>query len=475
MNTNDPTPPASPDAPPPPAARPSTDPRAETAPPRAGEPLWRVLGCFVLMLAALQLIIGPKVRLSQWELSAANNLSVAEGVAWLNGRLDIGLDAAGDPADPAHRPHDSAYFNGKVYNVFPPMMAILTVALSPLHKLLLDGRADFWLQTAFVLLVFWPLPIIGFVVFYRRTGSAAWGAVLTVAWMAGTALLPNLHAARGGLLGQLDHVVSQIGLLILAADVLGRQRIWPGLIGLLISTYTRQITFLYGFVLLWAAWRQGGWRRCSLCAAGLGAIAAPLLTLNYLKFGDPLDFGYKRIYVGRDTEYMGARCLTYGTFSTRFILGPPGDPGNAYYLFLAPPRIDAVTPTNIQISERNQNGTGLWITTPLALWVFLAAGRWWRDRKGRGLMLGTLPVIVGLLCYHSPGYMQQGYNRFALDFLPLWLAVVAPYTRGGWRTWFTLLCAAWGMLYFQAIVPNTTPLPRQNGQTLVMTVTHGEV
>lgn len=52
------------------------------------------------------------------------------------------------------------------------------------------------------------------------------------------------------------------------------------------------------------------------------------------------------------------------------------------------------------------------------------------------------------------GYLELGYSRFALDFLPVWLAVVAPHTRGGWRAWFTLAAAAWGLLYFHEIVPD---------------------
>ena len=96
----------------------------------------------------------------------------------------------------------------------------------------------------------------------------------------------------------------------------------------------------------------------------------------------------------------------------------------------------------------------MWITTPLMLWVLVAGRWWWGDGRRRILMLGTLPVMAGLLCYHSPGYMEHGYNRFALDFLPIWLVVIAPWTRGGWRSWFTLGCVAWSLLYFQAIVPN---------------------
>ncbi|MCG8409369.1 MAG: hypothetical protein MI923_29540 [Phycisphaerales bacterium] len=463
---------------------------------RSKESRWQIFGSFLLMMAAIQLVMGPKIRLSQWQVEADSNAAVAEGAAWKKGRLDLPPVVNGrlnwdypeivdNPSHVKHRLHDSAFLeeNGKYYNVFPPMMSILTFMLSPVHERIMpDGRIDIWLQTPFVLLVFWPLPIAGFIVFRRRTGDSLWAAVLTLAWMGGSAVLPNLHECQTGYLGQINHVISQVGLLILAADVLGKQRIWPGLIGILISTYTRQITFLYGLVLLWLAWRGGGFRRFVFCGVGLAVVAAPLLTLNYLKFGNPLDFGYRHIYKGREKGYMGARCLTYGMFSHKFILGVEdayaNNHGNAYYMHIAPPEIDLKNSSliEVKISDNNQNGTSLWITTPLAFWVLIAAGRWWRDRNCRILMLGTLPVMVGLLCYHSPGFMEHGYNRFALDFLPLWLVVVAPFTRGGWRTWLSLGFAAWSLLYFQTIVPDQPVIRDRISQAVVLSqVSHGKV
>lgn len=455
-----------------------------------GEPRWRAVGCFLLMMAAIQLMLGPKIRLSQWEMLADKNAGVAEGVAWLHGRLDLPPIVHGtldwkypplpaDAGNPAYRLHDTAYYppTGKLYNVFPPMVSILTVLLSPLHRLMLGGRADLWLQTPYVSLVFWPLPIVGFIVFRRRTGDSAWAALLTVAWMGGTAVLPALAQARHGWLGGIDHVISQVGLLILAADILGKQRIWPGLIGLFISTYTRQMTFLYGIPLLWIALRdtRSGalprWnvRRFLLCGGGLTVIAAPLLILNTLKFGHPLDFGYAYIYVDRETEPMGRRCVEHGTFSTDFI------PENLYYMHLALPRIDEISAAGVQVSEDNPNSTSLWITTPLAVWVLLSAGLWWREPQSRILMLGSLLVMAGLVCYHSPGFLAPGYCRFALDFLPIWLLVVAPFTRGRWRTWLTLGCVAWSLLYFQAIVRDDSAVLKTASRRTKTTVYHGGI
>lgn len=452
---------------------------------------YEVLGCFLLMMIAIQVALGPKIQLSQWEMDADSNAGVAEGVAWMKGRLDIPpvknqqlqWDYPEVPSNeltwPESRLHDTAYnpVDHKFYNVFPPLFSILTVAASPFHKLV--GMPETrWRPDMMALLIYWPLCITAFVVFYRRLRHPGWAALMAFAFIGGTAILPNLNETRHGLLGQMDHVMSQIGLLIVAADLLGKQRIWPALIGLLISTYARQMTSLYGLAILWVAMQRYGAKGVVMAGLGLAAIAGPLMALNYEKFGNPLDFGYKHIYAGREEGYMGARCLTYGTFSPQFILGVDGGHGNLYYMHVAPPMLGDVTLVSFNISDANQNGTSLWITTPMAFWVLIAIGAWWREKKARVLMLATIPIMIGLAMYHSPGYMEHGYNRFALDFLPIWLLCIAPYSLGGkhrWRTWLTLGFAAWGILYFNLITPDALVRVKSATAMAVEMVTHGQV
>lgn len=461
------------------------------APERRAWHRYEVLGCFLLMMVAIQVALGPKIQLSQWEINADSNAGVAEGVAWMHGHFDIPpvknheLQWDYPPVDkdrvddPEARLHDTAYNpnDGKYYNVFPPLFSLLTIATWPFHQYV--GMPEtMWRPEMMALLIYWPLCITAFVVFYRRLRHPVWAAVLAFALIGGTPILPNLNETRHGLLGQMDHVVSQIGLLILAADLLGKQRIWPALIGLFISTYTRQITFLYGILILFVAFRRYGAKGFVLAGLGLSVIAGPLLTLNYKKFGNPLDFGYKNIYAGREDGYMGARCLTYGTFSPKFILGVDGGHGNLYYMHLAPPMIGDVSLTTFNVHDANQNGTSMWIATPMAFWVFIAIAGWWREKNARWLMLATIPIMIGLAMYHSPGYMEHGYNRFALDFLPIWLLVVAPYSIGGknrWRTWLTLAFAAWGVLYFNLITPDALVRVKSATAMAVEMVTHGQV
>src|SRR5512140_1848611 len=127
--------------------------------PKAAEPRWRAAWCFLLLLAALELLIGSKIRLSQWGVNARDNASVAEGIAWLHGQVSL-LQTADGP-EPQKRPHDTAYYNGKVYCVYPPLMPILTVLLSPLHAVR-HVPEGVWMRLPYVLLGFWPLPIVGY-------------------------------------------------------------------------------------------------------------------------------------------------------------------------------------------------------------------------------------------------------------------------------------------------------------------------
>lgn len=413
------------------------EPEVQVAVRSATEPRWRPWACFILLLAAIQLTLGPIVQLTQWSLSDEINAGVAEGVAWQMHRLDL---PSGDRDAARDRMHDTAYFNGKVYNVFPPLVPLLTFALAPIHHVL-GMPAGQWFPFVEELLVFWSLPIVGFLVFRQQCGDSAWAALLTLGWMGGTAILPNLEYARHGFLGPINHLISQVGLLVLAADFLGQQRIWLAIVGLFFAVWTRQMTFLYALPLLWVARRR---RRLGLCLAGLILIAAPLLMLNWLKFGNPIEFGYQYVYVNRD-DAMAQRA-SRGVFSPYFITE------NLWFMHAEIPRIEPSL-TGIHFAASG-NGASIWFTSPMLLYAVIDVRRWWSEPYRRVLMLGTVPVLMGLSLYHSTGFMQIGYNRFALDFIPIWLIVVSPNTRGGWRTWFTLGATAWAMLYFQSIVRN---------------------
>ncbi|MFO0974031.1 MAG: hypothetical protein U1A27_11425 [Phycisphaerae bacterium] len=409
-----------------------TTPASVATPPR--ESRGRAAGCLLLLVAAVQLVLGPLLQLSQWDLSAERNAGVAEAVSWLSGRAD--LPHADDPLH--HRLHDTALFRGRVFNIFPPLIGFFTIGLAPVHRLLL-GRVDLWLGPVYVLAAYGPVVILAYLLLRRESNDSAWGALLALGYLGGTALLPMCFHARFGQAVHLNHVLSQTGLLLLTWDALGRRRVWPGLIGLALATWSRQMTLLYALPLLWLARRRG---RLGAACAGAAVIVAPLLALNWVKFGSPFDSGYRYVYAGRD-DFLSHRAAAHGLFSPHFVAQ------NAWFMHAALP-VPRLSGDGVRF-ETDELGASIWFTSPMLLYVFVAARRWWADPARRGLMLASLAVMAGHLLYHNTGYVQPGYSRFALDFIPVWLAVAAPATRGGIRTPFTLAATAWSLLYFQSL------------------------
>jgi len=166
-----------------------------------------------------------------------------------------------------------------------------------------------------------------------------------------------------------------------------------------------------------------------------------LMLLNQLKFGSPLESGYRLIYAGRnDPLALRAR---QGLFALRWI------PDNLRYMLWRLPRI-TTSQQGLTISGHAE-GNSLVFSTPVVLLVFATVPAWWRDRRRRAMMLATAPVILGILMYHAPGFHSNGCYRFGLDYLPVWLMVAAPaLVSDRWR-WWTMGCAAWSVVYFQML------------------------
>lgn len=416
------------------------------------EPSWRIVLVFLLLVVGLQAIGGPLVRLSEWKLRgdpAGGSLPVLEALAWHDGRFDL---ATTGPAPLHSRPTDTAYRDGRVYNVFPPLLSFLSYAA--LSAQAWQGQA--FSESAaiyspwYVAVVMLPVLLVGFWAFRQVTGRSEWAAVLTGYWILGTPILIMLVASRTGLANYTNHALSNVGLLLIAGDMLGRRRLWPACLGLLIAVWTRQLTVFYSVAMVLIVWRVSLHRKRDLALIGLVVFVAlgTLGMLNYLKFGHPLDSGYASIYAGRD-GIIAQRAVEHGhTFDVRFVAR------NFWWMNLALPELSIQEP---QLQLRllgDGDGASFWLGSPLLLLVFWDARRWWRDGVRRSLMIASFLVIPVLLCYHTTGAAQAGFFRFSLDFMPIWLMVLAPYTAGGRRAWFALACLGWSVLYFQLICLN---------------------
>lgn len=392
---------------------------------------WRVLGCWLLMMAALQVAVGHRVRLGEWTVRSDFNSNFAEAVALLDGRWEI-----------PQRLFDTALFDGRAYSVNPPLFTFICYVCGALQRWQGEGLTELY-RPWFVMLVALPLPIIGFAAFRGVTGRAAHAAFMTFVWIAGTPVVQCAATARGGGINSINQLLSQTGLMLMFWAALSPRRLGWAAVGLAIAGLSRPTTlFLAAPLFLAAGWRQSQAGRVGTRRIVVGATAAlvmaTLMGVSAAKFGSPFESGYKYVYEGRNDE-MAQRGRA-GIFAASHI------PRNAWYMNVAFPawQLDehGLRP------EPDSHGASIWLTMPILAYVLIDARRWWSDRRERVWMLSTFAVIAVLLCYHNTGYVQPGYYRYALDFLPVWLTLLAPRAWGGWRTAFTLGAAAWSCVYF---------------------------
>ncbi|MFH0981274.1 MAG: hypothetical protein V2A79_07035 [Planctomycetota bacterium] len=380
----------------------------------------------MVVYVAFYFLIDANALRYPYLLTPEHNSNVAEAAAILHGRLELEF-----------RTQDTALFEGKAYNVYPPMFTLISLVA------LKWSPEGVHLQVLFLLTV--PLPALAYLLFRRRTKPVWLAVVLTLGYLFGTSMLPVVNQALAkGDTYHVDHLLSQIGLLIFLLDYFGRRRIWLGGIGLVIAAWSRQLTAAYLIPLVFAAvaGRNGAarWYRTGLAVLCAAVMAALPMTLNTLKFGNPLDTGYRYVYAGLGTPFAD-KTKRSGLFSLRYL------PRNFYYMNLGFPTPESVN--GIVRFKANPSGTGIWWTTPLLLYLWVEVRRLWADGALRWLLVSAAIVVAGVLLYHATGWLQWGYNRFSLDYLVVLLAVLAPGCDGLRRRVLTPVFTAWSLWYFR--------------------------
>jgi hypothetical protein len=389
------------------------------------------LGWLALAVLLVFVIDGPRIRWTQWQVLPNWNKNVLEALAWHQGRLDVPAYAV-----------DLAVFQGRFYNVFPPMFTFLSFAAIGLHRLF-GGGIGIW-PWLFRLGLGLPVVLAAFWAACACTRKKSQAVVVMLLVLLATPMLPMLVGCLRGSNTEVNHTLSVVGMLLLAGDIFGRRRIWPSLIGFVVACWSRQLTLFYFPLIAWAVWQRRGRDRMRPAILSLATLAVALAVpavLNALKFGSPFQDGYGFIYTGRE-DFLAERA-SHGLFHPRFLLE------NARYMLLQPPGI-TITASGVA-PALDANGASILLTCPLLLAVFLTVRQWWRDPPRRLGMLLTIPVITLLLLYHNTGWVQKGFYRFGLDFVPIWLLVICPFLWGRWRTPVTCLCVIWSIWYFRFI------------------------
>ncbi|UCE58350.1 MAG: hypothetical protein JSU63_13020 [Phycisphaerales bacterium] len=362
----------------------------------------------------------------------AANVQIAEAQAWWNGQLDL-----------PERWHDTALVDGKVYSHFPLMFSLVSAALVPML-----GGVPHW----FVVLVVLTVPFLIYELFRSLLKSPVWSAVIAIGYLCGTSTWRVLEQTiRTCSPYYVNITLAGIGLTILLMELYGRKRVWVAGLGLIIATLSRQLTVAFALPLAFMALRgcpaeKRRSRSVALAVVGVIVVGLPLVS-NTLKFGHPLQTGYKLIYEGREDNFA-QDALTHGIFSPQFV------PRNLYYTNIGLPRFHRITMAGEEQVHIRPNTvcTGIWWTTPLLLWLFIDLRRILAEPVGRWLLLGALVVYAALLFFHATGAYQRGYNRFSLDYMLVLFAVIAPTCFVGRRRWISVVMIGWSVVYFRWLI-----------------------
>lgn len=354
-------------------------------------------------------------------LTPDRSVQVTEAQAWLNGTMAL-----------PKRQWDTALYEGRVYSFFPPLMTFLSAAILPWSP---RGVPFNVLAILFVL----PIPGLAYLLFLRRTETVVAAVVMACVFVLGTSELAVLRRTMGsGKVWQLNHAITQLGLLLFLLDYFGSRRIWLGGLGVLIACWARYTLAVYLLPFCWVAFTS---RRTSRRVMGLAvallAVAVPM-TLNALKYDDPFRPGYRLVSEGRDDAQSPE--LEIGFFSVWHV------PRNLYAMNVGPPRFKEMRGGRRLVP--NTDATGIWWTTPLLLYLFLDGRRIWRSANARPLVLAVVTVFAALMMYYWTGSTQRGYNRYSLDFMLPLLVLIAPFAMEGRRRYLTPALVAWSVWYF---------------------------
>ena len=305
--------------------------------------------------------------------------------------------------------HDLTMYNGNWYVPMPPLPAVLMMPLA-----YWIGAED--ISTSYFSMVFSAANGVLVFLILRNINDRNWiqisqsGILLLVAlFLFGT---PHLWV---GISGRGWYVSQILTLMFLALAIYSALRSWsPWLVGVFIaiamtarpnSLMTWPFVFAISMHILKE--NQGKihleqafhWSLKTIPPIIIAIIG--LLTYNYLRFENILDFGYTTVNAGSDIVY---NVQTWGMFSPHFI------PKNLMVMFFKMPWINLNSHWPI---EPSATGMSVFLTTPALIYLFRRYPRqWWVI----GAWAAVFFNIILLSLYSNTGAHQFGY-RYILDML----------------------------------------------------------
>ena len=314
--------------------------------------------------------------------------------------------------------HDLTLYNGRWYVPMPPLPGILLipVALWIGAENISTSYFSMLLSAVNGVLLFLILKQMNQRKWIRLSGQGMFW--LVVLFLFGT---PHLWLGISGRGWYVSQIVTVLFLALSIYAALRSQSVWLSATFLALAMLARPNSlmswpFIFAISMQVMKENQGSitWRQAVnwavKSALPIAVTAVVLLTYNYLRFENILDFGYTTVNAGPDVV---SNVQTYGMFSPHFV------PENLYVMLFKPPRINwgAPWPTEPKGAlwpiDPTTTGMSIFLTTPPLLYLLRRYPKEWWILGAWGAVLFN---VIMLGTYHNTGAHQFGY-RYILDFL----------------------------------------------------------
>lgn len=314
--------------------------------------------------------------------------------------------------------HDLTFYNGKWYVPMPPLPAIL---LMPVAYLI--GADN--ISTSYASMIFSAVNGVLLFLILKELVQRKWIKLsgygifwLLVVFLFGT---PHLWVGINGRGWYVSQILVVLFLALAVYTALRSQSAWwsATFIGLAMLARPNSLMswpFVFAISMQVIKERQGSitWKQVFVwtakTAVPLALAVVGLLTYNYLRFNNFMDFGYTTLSGAPD---IVNNAQTYGLFSLHFI------PNNLYVMFLKLPQIHwgnpwpAVPKGAIWPIDPTTTGMSIFVTTPPLIYLFRRYPKqWWIF----GAWVAILFNVIMLITYSNTGAHQFGY-RYILDFI----------------------------------------------------------
>lgn len=310
--------------------------------------------------------------------------------------------------------------NGYYYVVYPPMPAVLLVPFVAIF-----GTS--FPQSILSILIAAANVSLSYLVFmkiFQRKATAIWVSFLyafgTIQW----------YHAEVGSAWYIAHIITMFFIWLTILEIMTKQRLY--LIGLFIgAAYLSRLPTILAvvFPLIYLSnkffnfenKKFKGVNFKSFLILGLGIL--PLISFNflynYLRFNTIFDIAYQLLPIFNEPWYK------YGLFSVKYI------PIHLKEMFTAMPKFT----TNFPFIIPSFNVMALWFVTPAFVLILFAK---FKERLVFSSFITVIIMALPSLMHGSNGFSQFGF-RFALDYTPFLLLIIASVINGHIKWWMKAL------------------------------------